>query len=75
MKEAAIHPAAVQESHGARVAVGQNRFGVVLVRYFPQPLGDGIQRLVPGNPLEFALALGAGAFHWVKQPVGRVLAF
>ena len=31
MEEAAIHPRVVQESHGARVAVGQNRLGTIRV--------------------------------------------
>ena len=71
MKEAAIHAAAVQESHGARVAVRQNRFGAVLVGDLSQPRGDGIQRFVPGNPLEFALAFRANALLRIEQPVGE----
>ena len=56
MKEAPIHSAAVEQAHGAGVAIGQNGFGPVFGRNRFQPGGDSIQRFIPGDPLKFACA-------------------
>ena len=39
-----------------------------------QACGDGVQRLVPGDALEAAFALGADAPLRIQQPVGVILA-
>ena len=73
MEEAAIHPAAVQQPHGARIAIRQDRFGPVLRRDRFQPLRDGVQRFVPGDAFEAAFALRADAPLRIEQAVGMVL--
>src|SRR5579872_620468 len=75
MKEAAIHPRGIQQAHGAEVAIRQDRFRTGLAGYPQKILGDRVQRLVPTNALETALALGADSLLRVQQPIRRVFAF
>ena len=37
-----------------------------------QPLSDGIQRLIPGDPFPLAAAFRAQALHRMGQPVGVI---
>ena len=75
MEEAAINAGALEDAHGARVAIGQDRFragfgggGLEARCYF-------VERVVPGDAGEAAFALRAGATERVKKAVGRVLVF
>ncbi len=75
MEEAAVHAGAIQQAHRSGVAVGQDGFGPEFVGHRLQALGDGVERLVPGDPLEAAFAFGADALLRIQQPVGMILAF
>ena len=69
MEEAAVHAGAVEQAHGAGVAVGQNRFGAELLRDGGQAARDGVERFVPGDAREAAFAFGAGAPLRIEQAV------
>src|SRR5471030_359782 len=71
MEEARRHGLALQQAHGAAVAVGQNRLRCALSERF-QAGGDGLQRLVPTDALELALALLADAAQRMQQTVDVV---
>ncbi len=81
MEEAAVHGAVAENADGAGVGVGQDGFGAMLVGDDGEPIGDCIQRLIPGDALE-ALGLAPGrqralgdagaAAHGIEQPIGRV---
>ena len=74
MEEAAVHAGAVEQAHGAGVAVGQNRLGAVLLRDGGQAARDGVERFIPGDAREAAFAFGAGALLRIEQAVGRIFA-
>src|SRR5512141_1077347 len=74
MEEAAVHAGAVEQSHGAGVAVGENRLGSVLPRDGGEALGDSVERFVPGDACETAFAFGADALLRIEQALGRVFA-
>ena len=68
-------PPPFKQSHGARVAIGQNRFGAEFGR---KPLRNRPAMVSSASSQEirskFALAFPAGALLRVEQPVRRVLA-
>ena len=74
MKEAAIHARAVEQSHGAGVAVRQNGFGPELVRDGRKPAGDGVERIIPGDAFEASFALRARTPLRIEQAGGRIFA-
>ena len=74
VEEAAVHAAAVEQAHGAGVAVGQDGFGAELVRDRAQAFGDGVERFVPGDALEASRALGAHAALRIEQPLRVIFA-
>ena len=59
VEEAAVHAGAVEQAHGAGVAVGQDGFRAELGGDGVQARGDGVERFVPGDALEAAFAFGA----------------
>ena len=61
MKEAAVHTGTVEHSHRAGVAVGQDRLRSELTGNRAELSGDRVERLVPRDAGEAALALGADA--------------
>src|SRR5690606_461820 len=66
VKEAPVQALALDQAHGAGVTVGQDRARVgggdlAILR------GDGVERLVPRDALEAALALAPDALHRVQQ--------
>ena len=68
VKEARRHALALHQAHGAGVAVGQDGLRVAR-RDRAQALGNGVERLVPGDGGELAAALGAAAFQRLQQPI------
>ena len=81
MKEAAIHGAIAEHTHGPRVGIGQDGLRTVLLGDQPQPFRDQVQCLVPADAFE-GISLAAGghspfgcsgsAAHGVEQPRGRI---
>ena len=71
MEEATVHRRVLHHAHCPRVAAGQDGFGIVDGL---QPRGDLIQRLVPGDALELALAALADALQRMGDPVRRIVA-
>src|SRR5262249_55459422 len=64
-----------QLAHRPGVAVRQDRLRAVRrIGDGFEAIGDGANGFVPGDPLEPALALPAGALHRVEQPVAVVYA-
>ena len=66
VEEAPIQALALHQAHGAAVAVGQDRARVLGgdVAVFRR---DGVERLVPGDALEAALALAPHPLHRMQQ--------
>ncbi|MCY1227605.1 hypothetical protein D9M72_398820 [compost metagenome] len=74
VEEACGHALALHQAHGAGIAVRHD--GLRIARGDGlQARGDGIERFVPGNRRELALALPADALHRRQQAVGMVGAF
>src|SRR5579871_377779 len=73
MKEAAIHAGPVEQPHGSRVAIRENRFGSVLARSRAQSLGDRVERFVPGDARKAPLTLRAHSFLRIEETLRRVL--
>ncbi len=74
MKEAAVHACAVEQAHGAGVAVGQDGLGAELGGDGAEAGGDGVEGFVPGDALEAAFAFGADAALGIEQAAGGVFA-
>jgi hypothetical protein len=72
VEERVSHVQAVQDALGPQVADRHDCLRAVLGDRRPEPAGDLIQRLVPGDPGELAAALRAGAPHRVQHPVRAV---
>src|SRR5262245_35523795 len=72
MEEPAIHARAVQISHGAGVAVGQNRFGTESSGDGGEAFGDGVEGLLPTASLEAPFTLCPPPAHGIEQPLRRV---
>jgi hypothetical protein len=72
VEERVTHVQAVEDPFGTQVADRHDRLRAVLGDRRPEPAGDLVQRLVPGNPAEPATALRAGAAQRVQHPVGAV---
>ena len=72
VEERVSHVQAVQDALGTQVADRHDCFWAVLGDRGPEPAGDLIQRLVPGDPGELAAAFRPGAPHRVQHPVGAV---
>ena len=66
VKKAPVHAFALHQAHGAGVAVGKNRLGVVL-RNVVQALGYVGKGLVPTDGGELAAALGAAALERLQH--------
>ena len=64
--------AALDHAHRAEIVERQQRLGAVLGDDAGEPVGDGVERLVPGDPGERIAALGPGPPERVEQAVGRV---
>ena len=60
MEEAAIHGAVAEHADGARVAVGQDRFGAMGVGDVLETCGDCVEGFVPGDALEGLVLLASG---------------
>ena len=71
VEEPAVHRAVLHHAHRAGVARGQDGLGI-LGRGRLQLRRDLIERLVPGDALELALALLADPLHRVLQAIGRI---
>ena len=74
VEEAAVHAGAVQQAHGAGVAVGQHRLRSELIGDRHEFSGDRVQRFVPGDAGEPAVAFCADALLRIEQTVRRILA-
>ncbi len=74
VEEAQIHAGAVEQSHGAGIAVRQDGFRAVLGSDGAQAAGDGVESFIPGDALELAGTLGADSLLRIKQAVGGILA-
>ena len=61
----------LQVAERPRALEGPDRLAAVLVADGGEPLRHLADRVVPADPLEAALALGADAAERVQQPVGR----
>ncbi len=81
MEEAAVHRSEAEHADSAGVAVGQNRFGTVLIADLCEPRGNGIECFVPGDALKGFLLLpsrqrtfgNAGlALERINEALGRV---
>ena len=59
--EQAVHQPAVHQALMGGVGVAQDGFGPALIDDFLPLAGDLVERLIPGDGLELARALGAGA--------------
>ena len=65
VEEAAVHGAVAEHADGAGIGVGQDGFGAVLLCDGGEPLGDGVERLIPGDALKaFRLAAMRAAGLW-----------
>ena len=68
MEEAPVHRGVLQQPHGAGVAVGEDRLRAVgAAGDRGEALGDDVERVVPGDALEAAFALGAHAAHGMEH--------
>src|SRR5262245_19437801 len=74
MKEAAIHAAALQQAHRSSVAVGKNRFRVLLGDR-TEFCCDRVQRFIPRNAFELSIAFAARPLHWIEQSICVVCPF
>ncbi len=72
LEEATVHAAVAEDAKIAGVGVGQDRLGTVGVRHRPEPFGDLVEGLLPGDALETALALPAHALQGVQDALGAV---
>ena len=66
------HDPALHHAFGAREVVRQHRFGTVALDRGAKPCCGGLDRLVPADALETALALRADAAQRVSDAVGVV---
>jgi hypothetical protein len=69
VEEGVAHVETVQDALGAEVAVREDRLRPVLGDDLAEATGDLVERLVPGDPLEPAAALGAGSPERVQDAV------
>jgi len=70
VEEAPIHGAALHQPHRAGIGVGQDGLRPVCRGGDgAQPVGDLVERLVPGDASEPAAALGTHAPHGMEQPL------
>ena len=73
MEEPPIQAGRLELAHRPAIAVREDRLGAIgRARDLREPPGDVVERLVPGDPLESALALAPDPFHRVEQPVRAV---
>src|SRR5258708_593696 len=63
MEEAAVHAGALQETHGAAVAIRQDGFGTGRGGDGFETRGDFIERLIPGDAREAALQIGRASWR------------
>src|SRR5205823_1231386 len=61
VEKAPVHSAPVEKAHRPGIAVRQDRLRGPLTRNLRQARGDGVERFLPRDALETALALGADA--------------
>ncbi len=74
MEEAPVHAGALQVTHRAAVAVGQDGFGAEFGGDGLQARGDFVESFVPRDARKAAFAFRADAALRVEQAAGRVLA-
>jgi len=72
VEEPSVHAADTGDAHRASEAVGQNRLGTMLMDDGLEPLGDDVERVIPGDPLELALALRAYTSLRVEHSIRAV---
>ncbi len=75
MKEAPVHPIAVDLPQRAAIGKWKDGFRAELRRRSLQFGGNFVQRFVPGDPLESprtGAALGRNPSHGIQQAIGRV---
>jgi len=72
MEKAAVHARALQETHRAAIAIRQNGFGAELGGDGFETRGNFIERFIPGDTREAALAFGANAPQRIQKPLGRI---
>ena len=65
----AVDAVAHHVAHGAGIIIGPDGLGAEVPLRLQELFGHDVERLVPGNPLELARTLRAGALHGVEQPV------
>jgi hypothetical protein len=75
VEEAPVHSGALQETHGTRIAVRQDRFGAESRGDAGKPFRDFLERRVPGDAFEPAFSLGANPAQRIEQAFGVILAF
>ena len=66
----AVH--ALEEPHAAGADVGPDGLGAEIPDRAGQPLGDLVERLVPGDALEVSAPLGTAAPHRMEQAIRRL---
>src|SRR4029077_18842081 len=73
VEEAPVHRAVLDHAHGACIAARQDALRI-LRREALKTGRDLVERLVPGDSLEFSFSLLADATPRVEQAIGRVRA-
>jgi hypothetical protein len=71
MEEAHGHRFALHQSHGSRIAIGENLFGFAR-RHRLKTACDGGDRLLPADPFEPPLPLLTDAPHRMQQTIGVI---
>src|SRR5262249_26774358 len=74
MEEAAVHARSLQKPQRAAVAVGQNGLRTKLLGDRLEPDRNSVERFIPGDALEAALALCPSAPLGIQQARGRIFA-
>ncbi len=69
-----MNAVAHHQTHGTRVVIGPDAFRARALLGLLKFLGNEIERVVPGNSLEFTCAFVAFAPQRMQQPLGVVLA-
>ncbi len=67
-----VDPVALHAAHRAGVEIGPDAFGAELPLRLEEGLRRQVERLVPGDPLELAGALGTDALQRMQQPLRMV---
>jgi len=67
-----VDAVAHDEAHCAGIIIGPNRFASPLALGVEHGFGRDVERIVPGNALEFARGLRPLAAQWIEEAIGMV---